>query len=83
LLKRQKLDQENKCTVRFQHGHGYGLTSTRDIKAGEVIERYEEKAHYLVTKSYVEKNWSKTNKDWFDSYAYAFTSQMQIEHTSN
>lgn len=69
LLRRQKLDHENKCAVRYHHGLGYGLVATRDIKAGEVIEKYEEKAHYLVTKSYVERNWSKAEKDWFEAYA--------------
>ena len=44
--------------------------AVRDVKAGEVLEVYEERAHYLVTKAHVDAKWTTQMKGWFGSYAY-------------
>jgi hypothetical protein len=41
------------------------------MQAGELVEPYEEKAHFLVTKSHVDRSWDKQQKEWFEAYAYA------------
>lgn len=60
----------NKTAVRFKPSSGYGLYATRDLKAGELLEQYEEKAHYLVSKAHVDQKWNAQMKGWFASYAY-------------
>ena len=33
------------------------MFANRDIRAGETVERYEERPHFLVSDRYVERNW--------------------------
>jgi D-alanine-D-alanine ligase len=56
--------------IRFKPAVGYSLYAARDIKAGEVLVQWEERAQHLVTKQWVEKNWNERQKAWFDAYAY-------------
>ena len=49
---------------------GYGIYATRNISLGEIIFRGEERAHRIVSKKHVEKNWDEENKKNFRRYAY-------------
>lgn len=49
---------------------GYGIYATKSISRGEIIFKGEERAQRLVSKKYVEKNWSEENKRNFRRYAF-------------
>ena len=46
------------------------------IKTGEIIVQYETKPHYLITKSYMEKNLNAQEKEWFPRYAYPISDEV-------
>jgi len=69
-LRQRRLIDAQKTAIRFKAGLGYGLYASRDIKAGELIEQFEERPHYLVTKGHVDQTWPDRMKSWFQSYAY-------------
>lgn len=63
--------------VRFKPSTGYALFANTDIKQGEVVIQFEEKAQNLVTKQHVEKTWKDPlMKKWFDQYAFPFTDSV-------
>jgi D-alanine-D-alanine ligase len=68
----------NKTAIRFRPGLGYGLYASRDIKAGEVVEQFEERATHLVTKGWVDRQWTSTQKSWFDAYAYPLVGDTYV-----
>jgi len=73
LLELQK-KRLKKAEVRFRPNLGYGLYSKVSLKEGELIHQHEEKAQYLVTKKYIEKEWNDPlRKIWFERYAYPAT----------
>ncbi len=57
---------------------GYGVFATRDFNPGEPMVRFEEQAHYLVTKRHVEQEWHGTRRDWFDRYAWPLTDEVWV-----
>ena len=57
---------------------GFGIYAARDIQEGEVIFTGEEKAHRIVTKRFVEENWSKDQKMNFRRYAYALSEEIFV-----
>ncbi len=56
--------------IHYDRRSGFGIYSTRDIRAGELIARDEEQPCSMVTPSYVERNWNGFKRDWFDHYAW-------------
>jgi D-alanine-D-alanine ligase len=62
--------------VHYSPASGYGLYAARDIKEGEIVEKHEERGAYIVTKSYVDKQWDAQKKSWFGSYAYPYTDEV-------
>jgi D-alanine-D-alanine ligase len=48
---------------------GFGIYAVRDIQAGEVVFRGEERAQRLVTRSYVERHWPRSQVEVFRRYA--------------
>jgi SET domain-containing protein len=57
---------------------GFGIYATRAIKKGDVIFYGEEKAQRIVTKRFIEKNWSEEQKLNFRRYAYAISDEVFI-----
>ena len=57
-----------------------GLYATRDIKEGELVLEYENKAITLVSKTYADKCLNKSNleKEWFENYAYPVSDRMFV-----
>ncbi len=49
---------------------GFGIYASREIKAGELIFKGEELSQRIVTKKWVEENWSEEEKLTFRRYAY-------------
>jgi D-alanine-D-alanine ligase-like ATP-grasp enzyme len=73
--KRQRRHQK-KWKILYKPGSHFGMYAIDDIEAGEVIEPYEERAHYLVTRRHVMQNWSATKREWFTRYAYPITDEV-------
>jgi D-alanine-D-alanine ligase len=57
---------------------GYGIYATKNILAGEIIFKGEEKAQRIVTKQYVDANWNLQQKEDFDRYAYPISKNVFI-----
>ncbi len=57
---------------------GFGIYATRNIRKGDIVFTGEEKAQRLVTKRFVEKNWSNEQKLNFRRYAYAVSEEVFV-----
>ncbi|MBI5858321.1 MAG: SET domain-containing protein-lysine N-methyltransferase [Sphingobacteriales bacterium] len=57
---------------------GYGIYAIRDIKKGEIIFKGEGRSQRIITKRYVEKNWSEEEKMHFRRYAYPVSEELFI-----
>jgi D-alanine-D-alanine ligase len=57
---------------------GFGIYASREIKKGELIFKGEEKAQRIVTKRYVDNNWSEDEKLHFRRYAYPVSDELFI-----
>jgi D-alanine-D-alanine ligase-like ATP-grasp enzyme len=57
---------------------GFGIYATRNIRAGEVIFKGEERAQRIVTKRYVDKHWNEDEKLHFRRYAYPVSDELFI-----
>ncbi len=55
---------------------GYGIYATRAIQTNELIFNGEGLAQRLITRRYVEKNWSETEKEIFRRYAYPVSNEV-------
>lgn len=52
--------------------------SPKPIRKGEVIFKFEEAAQRLVTKRYVEQNWTPQQREEFRHYAYPISDEVYI-----
>jgi D-alanine-D-alanine ligase len=57
---------------------GFGIYAAKDIKEGEIIFAGEEKAQRIVTKRFVDANWSEDQKLNFRRYAYAVSEEIFV-----
>ncbi|HYC39679.1 MAG TPA: SET domain-containing protein-lysine N-methyltransferase [Chitinophagaceae bacterium] len=57
---------------------GFGIYATRDIRPGEIIFQGEGSSQRIITKRYVEKNWSEEEKVHFRRYAYPVSEELFI-----
>lgn len=80
---KRKHEQVDKAAVRYSPKEGYMLRATRDIKAGEVIFKYEETDHPIVTKEYVDRHWDEQKKKWFAQYCYPISDEVYVMWSSN
>ena len=55
---------------------GYGLFATQTIQPGELIIQYEEKPHFLISKSYMDKKYTILEKQLFEKYSYPINSEV-------
>lgn len=63
------------------HGNavsGYGIAATRDLEAGEIVFRGEERSQRLVTRRHVETTWTEAERALFDRYAYPVSDEVYI-----
>jgi D-alanine-D-alanine ligase-like ATP-grasp enzyme len=59
--------------------HGdLGMYASQAIEPGEIIDRYEEQPHALVTKTHVLENWNPEQQRLFARYAYPVTDETYI-----
>ncbi len=57
---------------------GYGIYSTKDFFAGDVLFCGEEASHRIVTKSFVRENWNEEQQLVFRRYAYALSHEVYV-----
>lgn len=81
-IERHKSNQK-KYEMRGNAIAGFGIYATKNIPAGEIVFKGEEKPQRMVTKQFVEKNWSATEKKIFKQYAYPISSEVYIIWDNN
>lgn len=57
---------------------GYGIYAARPISKGEVVFKGEGRAQRIITKPYVDKNWTDAEKQVFAHYAYPVSGKVYI-----
>jgi D-alanine-D-alanine ligase-like ATP-grasp enzyme len=74
-LKRNR-EQTRRWEARIGREGHYGMYAIRAIDAGDLIERYEEQSHVLVSKSHILKHWNAAQQALFARYAYPVTDEI-------
>ena len=69
--------------VQFDRVGGFGMFATSAIRAGEVVERYEERAHVLASRGHVERQWRGLRRRWFEQYAWPLSSEVHVLWSDN
>jgi D-alanine-D-alanine ligase len=62
----------------YQRARGFGLFAARPLRAGETVERYEERAHVLVSRRHVERHWHGLTRQWFHQYAWPVAEDLSV-----
>jgi hypothetical protein len=70
--------RQKKYQVKGNSIAGYGLYAAVNIEPGEVIFKGEGKAQRIITKKYVDRHWSETDKETFTRYAYPISNDVYI-----
>lgn len=70
--------RQKKYRIKGNALNGYGIVAQKALKKGEVIFKIEESAQRIVTKRYVEKNWSPQQIEEFRHYAYPISDEVYI-----
>ncbi|MCR6720229.1 MAG: SET domain-containing protein-lysine N-methyltransferase [Chitinophagaceae bacterium] len=65
-------------TMKGNSISGFGIYASRGIKKGEIVFQGEERAHRIVTRQFVEKNWSPDQLSHFRRYAYAISNEVFV-----
>jgi D-alanine-D-alanine ligase-like ATP-grasp enzyme len=68
--------KQKKFYVKGSPIAGYGIYATEKVYANEVVFKGEELAQRIVTKNYVEKNWTDNQKEIFRKYAYPLSKEV-------
>jgi D-alanine-D-alanine ligase-like ATP-grasp enzyme len=55
-----------------------GMFATGAFQAGEIIERYEEQPHVLVSKTHVMTRWNSQQQELFARYAYPLSNEVYV-----
>ena len=64
--------------IRYDRASGFGLYAARPIKAGEVVQTWEERPHPLVSRRHVDRAWDALRRRWFDQYAWPLTDEVHV-----
>ncbi len=64
--------------VRTNGNGEHGVFAIREIRAGDPIIRFEERAHVLVTRSHVDSHWGEPDRSWFLRYAWPITDEVWV-----
>lgn len=72
-------NRRKKCyAVKGNSIAGFGIYATRPIRTGDTVFAGEGKAQRIITKRYVEENWSNEQKLNFRRYAYAISEEVFV-----
>ena len=80
--------KRNRCRIRKWRIDGHprddlGMYAVAPIAADELIERYEEQPHVLVSKTHVKKHWNAGQQELFARYAFPITDEVYVMWSSN
>ena len=67
---------QKKYVMRGNAIAGYGIYAKKAIAAGETLFHGEQMAQRLVTRRFVEENWSEAEKQVFRRYAYPLSNEV-------
>ena len=70
--------KQKKFKIKGNSIAGYGIYATDEIPAGEIIFKGEERGQRVVTKRFVDKNWTEEQKEDFRRYAYPLSSEVYV-----
>jgi len=59
-------------------GNGYAVFASRSIAPGDTIMAFNGTPHRLVTRDWVEGQWSDHEKEWFRAYAWPLSDQVWV-----
>ncbi len=69
--------------IQYRRDVGFGLFANRPIKAGELIEPYEERPHVLASRRHIDRHWHGFKRQWFNQYAYPLTTELYALWSAN
>ncbi len=69
--------------LRLDARSTYGMYAATNIAVGELIEPFEEQAHFLVSRTHVEKHWNAQWKTWLGQYGYPITEEVWVMWSNN
>ena len=67
---------QKKYVIKGNAIAGYGIYAKQALKAGEIVFMGEGRSQRLITRRFVENNWSEAEKETFRRYAYALSSEV-------
>ncbi len=70
--------KQKKYFVKGNSLSGYGIYAVNDINAGEIIFNSEGKPHRLVTRKFIEQNWTPFEINNFRKYAWPVSDEIYI-----
>jgi D-alanine-D-alanine ligase len=70
--------RQRKYKIKGNAINGYGIVAQKPLKKGDVIFKIEESAQRIVTRRYVEKNWTPEQLEEFRHYAYPISDEVYI-----
>jgi len=76
LVKQNRL--KKKFIVQLDPKKGNCLLAAQNILEGELIYQYEEKAHRLVSKSRVDKEWDQRFKQFFTDFCWPISEELWV-----
>jgi D-alanine--D-alanine ligase len=68
--------KQHKYSMKGNSIAGFGIYATRSIRHKELIFKGEEKPQRLVTRRFVEQNWTEEEKEIFRRYAYPVSNEV-------
>jgi len=69
--------------IRFRRGRGFGLFATRAVRAGEIVEPYEERSQVLVSRRHADRHWRGLRRRWFDRYCWPISENVHGRWSDN
>jgi D-alanine-D-alanine ligase-like ATP-grasp enzyme len=57
---------------------GYGIYAVRDLRAGEIVFRGEERSQRIVTRPHVRAHWTAAQRELFKHYAYPLSDEVYV-----
>ncbi len=76
-IARHRKKQKNFC-IKGNGVSGYGVFAKQNIAQNETVFRFEEQAQRIVTKRFVNENWTPAQISDFKHYAYPISSEVFI-----
>ncbi|MBX2898968.1 MAG: SET domain-containing protein-lysine N-methyltransferase [Cyclobacteriaceae bacterium] len=70
--------RQKKHRVKGNAINGYGIVAQKIIRKGETIFKFEGSAQRIITKRYVEQNWTPEQIEEFRHYAYPISDEVYI-----